>query len=157
MPENNIPILAEFRADPVGLKVDWMHVYMLGNQHLQLSEQETQAYLKFINAHLQSYSLELAAHSNRRWYLKDVEADQCLSVNPNKCIGQSLVRLLPENHQQKFWLQLFNEIQMVLYQCEMNQQRMQRNEPTVDAIWFWHESQPRGLWYSLKKWIKSYG
>lgn len=149
--------MPEFRADPVSLKVDWVHVYMLGNQHLHLNEQEIQDYLKFINTHLQSHSLELAAHSAQHWYLKNVEADPCLSVDPNQCIGQSLVRLLPENQQQKYWLQLFNEIQMLLYQCEINQKRMQRNEPTVDAIWFWNESQPRGLWYCFKKWIKSYG
>jgi hypothetical protein len=110
------------RADPIALQVDWVHIYMLGNQHLEFSDAETQE----LSAQLIPYWNE----QNLQWYLPHpkrgyvcLAEEACFSsYDPQKILGHSIRDYLPQGR----WLQIFNEIQMLLHQ-----------KTKADALWFW--------------------
>lgn len=125
------------RADPVMLRVDWAKVYMLGNDFLTLNNNETQQLLNLINEYFLNENLQLLAPHPRRWYLKLNSEINFTGYDPNAVIGKSIMTLLPSVSIDPRWIKFFNEIQMLLFNCKVNQERAKKNEPTVDALWFW--------------------
>ena len=51
--------------------------------------------------------------------------------------GQSVTDFLPQGADAVRWLSLWNEIQMSLHDCPVNQQREQDDKPSINSIWFW--------------------
>ena len=128
-------------ADPLHLAVDVAHIYSLGNAYLELSMEEVSAVVEDINKLLDN-SVRLVAVHPLRWYLELTEEWHFSCVSPQQLLGKTLVDKMPEGRDALPVKSLFNEIQMLLYGHEVNQQRRQQQRPTLDGVWFWGAGKP---------------
>ncbi|HAO26052.1 MULTISPECIES: hypothetical protein [unclassified Methylophaga] len=67
-------------------------------------------------------------------------------------IGKSVASALPKGAEQNDWLRLSNEIQMVLFEHPVNQQRQSAGKLPVNSLWFWGKAdwQPQAnTWQQL--------
>lgn len=127
------------RADPVSLAVDWVHIYLAGNAHLKISREAATDYLKLLNHHLMSEGLVLFAPHPQRWYVQCQRQPEIKTYDPHTILGKSITDYLPTGPDCRDWAKLFTELQMLLHESVINQQRAQRHESTVDALWLWGE------------------
>lgn len=123
-------------ADPLHVAIDVAHIYSLGNAYLALTEAEVTDLIASINELLDG-KLRLVAPHPLRWYLELPEPWQFDSVSPHLLLGSTLVDKMPTGKHARSVKKLFNEIQMLLFDHEINQQRRARQQPTVDGVWLW--------------------
>lgn len=125
------------RADPIHFTVDLAHVYHLEERPLEFDRDEMGQFKQLIQPLLTAFNLELKIPNQQRWYLQCESVPAITSFAPQSFLGKSLMDYFPHGQQNKFWLRLFTEIQMLLQNCEINARRRQNGKPTVDALWFW--------------------
>jgi hypothetical protein len=130
------------RTDPMSLQIDLVHIYLLGNMHLQLQAEEIQTYQDLLNSYLQDLQIRLITPHPRRWYFALDKAPQIHTQDPQTILGRAIFDYLLTGNERADWLRLFNELQMVLYTSEINKHRAQQGLPSVDALWFWGEGIP---------------
>ncbi len=125
------------RADPVGLNVDLVHIYMSGRRHLSVTADEANILTALISPLLKEFNFSLRIMANERGYLNCGVSPDIQTVSPDAIIGKSIIDYLPHGPDDKFWRRLLTEIQMVLQDCEVNKKRASKGQPTIDALWFW--------------------
>ena len=124
-------------ADPIPVNVDIAHVYSLGNTYLDLTLEEAQCYIDYLNPQLPS-GLSLQVGDNPlQWHLVTDKNYQFEVCAPDGVFGKTLVDKMPQGPDAGVMLALFNDIQMLLYSSELNQQRRLAGRPTIDALWLW--------------------
>ena len=135
-------------ADPVHLHSGSDSV-VYDPQPLQLTRLETESLLATLNQHLQQDNLLLTAFHPDRWYLSvlDKQAELPAAIpqtTPLTTLAQnSILAALPVGTGSQYWRRLFDELQMLLHCHEVNQERQQRGQKTVNALWFWGEGEPQ--------------
>lgn len=125
------------RADPIECLVDHKTVYAIGNQHLELTDQEQNSIVKQLNSFLQEDGLSLIPKNDQEWYCRltkqtDVSTNDLLQV-----LHKQLLPLLPSGPDQNYWRRLMTECEMLLMQNPVNILRQQQHKPPVSSIWFW--------------------
>lgn len=124
-------------ADPIHLSVDVAHVYSLGNAYFELTLDEAQAYIDYLNQHLPLGSSLCLGNHPLQWYI-NLDKYYQFDLFPPDCIfGKTLVDKMPKGPDSAFALSLYNDIQMLLYGCDLNHQRRLAGRPTIDALWLW--------------------
>ncbi len=132
-------------ADPIQLQVDLSHVYAFGNQHLQLSNDEVTQLVNEINTFLTAENFKIYAVNEFTW-LMHLPSDPNIITTPlAEIIGKNLQNYLPRGEQQRFWQTLLTEIQMLMYQSEINQRRERQGLPMANSLWFWGEGSLQDL------------
>ncbi len=122
------------RADPVALQIDLVHVYMLSNGQLKLQQHEIDSLRDNINVHLQEYNLELLTPHPQRWYIRVPNPVQLKTFDHAGLLGRSIRDRMPAD---PHYLNIFTELQMLLHQSAINQQRIAVGKQAVDALWLW--------------------
>ena len=125
------------RADPVELRHDQVAVYLMGYQHLHISDEECQALVSTLNQHLAADDLQLIAATNARWYLR-YTGDAPISEPLSRIVGKDILAYMP---QVKIWCQRLTEIQMILFDHPVNIKRRQAGIAPVNSLWFWGAGQ----------------
>lgn len=152
---NNLPIAAVthildtsvvttgwwLRADPVCLQVDNARVVMLGNDLLNIDQEEASALAEEINALFTPYGWRLEALCPKRWYLR-LAQDPGVFYHPlSEVVGSDVHQYLPRDdrggEQAKFWRRLLNETQMLLFTSAINSAREARLDLPINSLWFW--------------------
>lgn len=124
-------------ADPLELKADQARVYMVGNKHLKMTEQETAQLISELNTHLHHDQLQIIAPSLYRWYIK-LAADPRIMTHDWSClVGQDIHDDLPMGENSRYWRTLLTEIQMLMHQSTINQHRIKHKQPLINSVWFW--------------------
>lgn len=124
-------------ADPIHLSVDVAHVYSLGNAYFDLTLEEAAQYIDYLNQHLPVGCALRLGHHPLQWYLV---SDQCYQFEvcpPEGIFGKTLLDKMPQGSDRAVLLALFNDIQMLLYGCDLNHRRRLSGRPTIDALWLW--------------------
>ncbi|PHQ82462.1 MAG: hypothetical protein COB66_00145 [Coxiella sp. (in: Bacteria)] len=119
-------------ADPLALAIDVAHIYSIGNAYLALTRDEAEAYAAYLNASLPD-GIELYVADSLRWYLSLQTPCHEDTYEPSAILGKTLVDKMPKGTLR----QLYNEIQMLLHTCDLNQARRRADKPTIDALWLW--------------------
>lgn len=138
MNEHGQPLLC---ADPVFMR-SGIDSVTLDLQPPELDEKSTAALLASLNQHLAQDGLVLKALHPQRWYL--YRLDECFQhdlplTTPLSEVGTAnAFPYLPQSAD-KYWTQLFNEIQMLLYSHPVNQAREGSGLLPVNGLWFWGE------------------
>lgn len=115
------------RADPVELKSDLANVYLLGNQHLEISTNLQNELNEILNSFLKEDGIILHTPNPKRWYLQLPKPTNIKTHNPEYVIGKNIYSYLPHGSEdQIYWKKLFTEIQMLLHE-----------KSVVNALWFW--------------------
>jgi hypothetical protein len=120
------------RADPVHLRADGNRVLLLPGEGLDLSEAESQALLGELNRHFAD-QFSVAAVAPDRWILRAASVLTVETRPPLEASGGDGGAQPPERRLRA----LLAEIQMALYQHEVNTRREARGAPVVNSVWLW--------------------
>lgn len=125
-------------ASPCYCYADKDRVLMMAHHGLRLTDDEAEGLLATLNAHLRVDGMEMIAATPSRWYLRGATvADGVGFAALPAVIGKDIHRALPQGDVARPWRSLFNELQMLLHTCPVNQARQQRKAPPVNTVWFW--------------------
>lgn len=127
------------RMDPVELLLDGANVYLIGQDHLLLEEFESEQLLNSLNHFLEQDGLYIQAASPNEWYCQLAQRPGIQTHTLSQAIGQDIRALLPSGPEQNKWRQLMTELQMLLFQHVVNNQRQQALKPLVNSVWLWGE------------------
>lgn len=123
-----------FCADPVSLRFHHDRIILGDASQLDIQPEEVQAILATLNqefAHLGRFH----APSPQRWYLEAVEGLELPALPPlSVAAGRQLNSLMPDS---SVLSRLMNELQMVLHNHPVNQEREEQRRPTLNGLWLW--------------------
>ena len=123
-------------ADPCYLHPDRDRL-LLFSENMALTVEESTALLAEIQPLLDEFGGELVCHTPDNWLL-NLEAMPDLTFSAlTEVSGKAVDDFLPKGTDRQDWLRLWNEIQMQLYDSEINQQRVSDGKLPINSIWFW--------------------
>ena len=131
------------RADPVFLHADLTSLILFDSQSFSLTKKEAKGLLLILNPVLAEDGLRLICGDDpARWYLRFKEKEMenvpsITTVSPRVVNGRDIRSFLPEGKDGTYWVRLANEIQMLLHDCSINQERQRRGEVPINSVWFW--------------------
>ncbi|MBS0226214.1 MAG: phosphoglycerate mutase [Proteobacteria bacterium] len=130
---------AWLRVDPVHVRPDINGARLLGwGDGLQLSQGEADAFLAALRPLFGDAGFALDATSPDRWYLRMVPGTPLPEFrDPAEALGTDLGDDIDTTPQHRHWRVLESEVQVVLHNHPMNQQRARRGLPPVNAVWCW--------------------
>lgn len=123
------------RADPVHLRADRDRVLLIPSAGFELDMEEARQLCEALNRHYAG-QFTLRAFTSDCWGLlanAEMSDVPLQSRPPLEIAGRDIDAELPD----KRWHALLNEIQMALYQHEVNTAREARGAPVVNGIWLW--------------------
>lgn len=133
------------RADPVYLQPDRDQAVLVASEELDLQPEECAALLETINTHFAADGWQLYAPHPQRWYLQLNEADAIRTTPLANVMGRGVNQYLPQGESRRQWHSRLNELQMLLHNHSINQQRVQAGKLPVNSVWLWGEgSMPHG-------------
>ncbi len=120
------------RADPVHLQLQRDRLVL---REVALGADEAGEFCADLNRHFSGEGLEFFAPHPQRWYVR-LDAEPVIGTVPlSQAVGRNVRGLLPQGAAR--WVQLFNEIQMLLFTHELNERREARGELPVNSVWLW--------------------
>jgi len=129
------------RIDPCFMTPDRDQLIMARTQNMAITMPEAQQLVDTINNFFSAFAEErfwkLYALSPDRWYIVSDKAINIHTVPPEKVLGQSLKAYLLSGEDSQHWLNLFNEMQMILHQSPINKQRLAEKKLPINSVWFW--------------------
>ncbi|MDZ4202695.1 MAG: hypothetical protein U1C96_11195 [Gallionella sp.] len=123
------------RADPVHLSL--RHEQLLLLPDVVLGADEASEFCTGLNRHFSDMGLRFTAPHPQRWYLRLDTVPQLRTVPLSQAAWRDVRGLLPGGADAARWMQLFNEIQMLLFSHPLNAQREARDELAVNSLWLW--------------------
>jgi hypothetical protein len=102
-----------------------------------LDTAELAALVERINQHFAGRGLSLHAREGRDWLLESAEPIRCLTLEPDAVVGSNLRDCMPSGPDGARVCALMNEVQMLLHDDPINEARVARGQPTVNAFWLW--------------------
>ncbi len=133
------------RADPVLLHADLASLLLFDSQKLSITKEDVDAIFSKINSFLKADNLRLICGENfSRWYLELADnkiPQELVTTSPKEANGQDVGPFLPQGKDSAYWIQLSNEIQMLLYESSINQERQLKGEAPINSVWFWGQGQ----------------
>jgi len=134
------------RLDPCFMVPDRDQLVLAKTGNLDLSLQEARQLAEeikqFYGQYEQDHFWTIKVLSPNRWYLISDKPIAIDTVPPEKVIGQSVKSHLfsANKKESRYWLNLFNEFQMILHQSPVNKLRRESNKIPVNSLWFWGQS-----------------
>ena len=124
------------RADPCYLHAD-RDKLLLFSQGLELSDDEAEELVQEVQPLLTDLGTGLTKQSNTEWLLNLTHPADVTFSAMEEVEGQAVDPFLPSGKERGEWLRLWNEIQMQLYNADINQRRLAQNKLPVNSLWFW--------------------
>lgn len=128
-------------ADPVNLVLQRDAFSLYPEVPIKLSRDEANDYQSLLNQHFTNSGIKFYLGISGQWYVNAV--DQSLSehtqemIHPVHAMGQSVETFMPKSAEANQWLQVQNEVQMLLFECEISQAREQSGLLPVNSVWFY--------------------
>jgi hypothetical protein len=125
-------------ADPVNLQADMDRAILSDSQTLNITREEAEALVNGLNAHFEADDISVVMADENNWF---IQLEDCnLETTPlSRAVARNINHLMPTGEAAASWRRLLNEVQMLLHISEVNQQREQRGEATVNSLWLWGE------------------
>ena len=122
------------RADPVNL--DLQRDQLLLNA-VQVRKEESAAMCASLNGHFAGQGMEFFAPHPQRWYVRLNTLPRMRTIPLSQVIGSDVRTHLPSGEDAGRWLQVINEMQMLLHAHSANETREAHGEPTINSVWLW--------------------
>jgi hypothetical protein len=126
--------------DPCYLHADRGNL-LLFYRDMPITDDEAQQLVALISPLVETYGASISIHQPNEWLLHLAAPTEVAFSAIEGLHGQTVTHALPTGTDASQWIQLWNEIQMVLFECPVNQQRERRGEPPINGIWFWGASE----------------
>ena len=158
---DNFPPLEELkdkwlmRLDPCFMVADRDQLVLAKTGNLDISLQEAEQLVEEVNQFFSQFDDDsfwtIKVISPERWYLISDKPISIEMVPPERALGQALKSYLfsGDTEENRYWLNLFNEFQMILHQSNINKQRRENNKVPINSVWFWGQDNNIDLVNSL--------
>jgi hypothetical protein len=125
------------RADPVHLRIQRDEMFLFDSHAAPLQQQEANALCATLNQHFARDQLQFIPAAPDRWYIK-LNREPALSTSMlDQASGNSIDALMPAGAESPLWRQRMNEVQMLLFEHQVNIARESRRELPINSVWFW--------------------
>lgn len=125
------------RAAPVFLEPQRAGVYLLGADNLEIDYDELEALNEELNGLLLLDSVRLHTPSAHQWYVELAKPLTAKTHTIYEVLGHNIENYLAEDDTSAKLNTLFTEVQMLLHQSEINNERQRRGKTPVNGIWMW--------------------
>lgn len=125
------------RADPVHLSASREGMALMDNAMIGLQPDEAEALANQLQPLFSEFQAELVTPHAAHWYINSTDSPAIRTTPLPDVIARDVSTALPVGDDQTRWRQLFNEIQMMLHTCEINEARSSRGQLPVNSLWFW--------------------
>lgn len=125
------------RADPVYLRPDMGRLLLFPARSLALSLDEAARIAQWLNAHEHAPDLRLEPATANCWHARVSGVPRMRCVPPSLAHARDADAHLPRGPDAGKWHGCMNELQMLLHQCPVNDERERRGEHPVNSVWFW--------------------
>jgi len=139
---SDLPILslmgdkATLRIDPCYLHADRDRLLLFADD-LDISDTESEILINEVQSLLNDLGGKVSQQKTDQWLLQlNNQANINLTALP-EVKGKGIDQFLPNGEDKKLWLQLWNEIQMQLFNSDINQQRVEQGKLPINSVWFW--------------------
>lgn len=122
------------RADPVCLRLMRNHMLLFGGAELAVTADEAQHWRDALQAHFGEDGLHFAAPHPLRWYVRLPDGGGPATHPLAAVLGREIHPFLPVGTR---WLQLLNEIQMLLHADPRNATREEQGLAPINSVWLW--------------------
>jgi len=138
---NDFPTEAVLLATPIHLQTGMTDVTIDGLAVTDISSVEAEALQVLVNQHFQQDSVRLERSAAGNWYvLLPFSLMPEVTYPADDVLGNSLFPFLHQTKQLE-WNRLLNELQMLLYNANVNQRREEKGLRSVSSFWLWGNSQ----------------
>jgi len=125
------------RADPVHLSPDRDGLVMMDSFILNLSQHDALVIAAEANKVLQDYGYMIEVPFEDRWYIRLENELSITTTELSSVVGSEITAYLPRGKDSGKLHSMLNEVQMHLFNADINQQREERGELPVNSLWFW--------------------
>ena len=137
-------------ADPVHLRVDRDALLLVDASRFGLDRAHAGMLVEALNRHFDGSGMQFSAPTPKRWYVRLARAPDIETVPLGEALGRNVDVLLPRGGEALAWHRTFNEIQMLLHNHPLNEEREEQGELPFNSVWFWGgghlPSGVRGRW-----------
>jgi hypothetical protein len=123
-------------ADPVHLQVNRGQLILVAPEALSVTDDEAVSLCATLNRHFVAEHFTFLVPQAHRWYLKSARPARIRTASLSRAVGRDVNRLLPEGEDRLAWHRIFNEVQMVLHEHPVNEERSQRGALPINSLWF---------------------
>ena len=102
-----------------------------------LSLEDAQALVALLNAHFAADDLAFIAPSHAHWLVRTPFPQRLSTRAPEAAIGAPLMPLLPSGPDAPRWRRWYSELQMLLFEHDVNLKRQHAGEAPVNSVWLW--------------------
>jgi hypothetical protein len=140
-------IAAEFSSflmvEPTHLRADRDRLLIAEAELLQLNTEEAELIINAINQHF-SGELKLYLLEDDLWLLgTNLDLTNLVSYPIIDIVGENIDDFLPQGKSRLALHKILNEIQMLLFNLPLNQQRQDEGLMMVNSLWFWDKKRPK--------------
>lgn len=130
------------RADPVHLHPDRDRLLLFDGGQLAISPAESGQLTAALSDYFSEQGMTLSAPRPERGYLHLPTPVAMQTRAPVEISGRDVLRYMPDGDDGPGWRTRLNEVQMLLHQHPVNQQREERGQATINSLWFWGNGAP---------------
>lgn len=124
--------------DPVYLHADLTSLILFSKKHFPLDEQHSQSLISLIRPLVEECGARFyCGERPERWFLRWPNRLEVQTFRLDQCDGQDIRDRQPTGTNRNTLIQLMSEIQMVLHDCQVNQQRQAIGHTPVNGVWLW--------------------
>lgn len=124
------------RADPIHLRADGPRLRICSGEFFEPSAEEAILLVRDLNERIPECHFLVGGHPSR-WYLRLPKRLAFQAKHPSQIFQRTLDEVLPSGKDAGYLHRLLNEIQMVLHQSEVNQEREARGLVAINSLWIW--------------------
>lgn len=148
------PSAAVSRCGEIGERVDgyWMHAeamhFSAGLDHLaattlegesSITSQERAQLQPLLAAHLRDAGFDLCHTASDEWLVRAERVLDLQTVSPEAAVSRPLDEAMPGGRDAPELRRLMTELQMLLHEHPVNQQRARHGVRAINAVWLWGE------------------
>lgn len=125
------------RADPCHMRLNRDGLILADASTFELDREEAEALVEALNRHFAVDGMIFYPMQPERWYLR-LEAPPAIDTTPiDEARGRDIDALLPRGEASMHWRRTLNEIQMLLHQHPINEEREARGALPINSVWLW--------------------
>ncbi len=124
------------RADPVHLTAGISDLMLIEASQLNLDAEETEMLTRLVNEHVNPVGGSFEC-SGATGVLAFEQAPILQSTPPSRVAGNGIDAYLPVKGDDGWWPRLLNELQMLMFNSELNRLREERGKPVISGLWLW--------------------
>ncbi|MDC8445077.1 MAG: phosphoglycerate mutase [Nitrosomonas sp.] len=125
------------RADPVHLRIEQNHIMLADRFMFQITPEEALQFSEAINQILVHDNMTVLPLNPYRWYIRLSCAPELHTQTLNAATCNNINHLMPTGKDGITWHKITNEIQMLLHDHPLNQERAARDQLAINSLWFW--------------------